>query len=138
MRLARGSSELTQARLPTCSLPPALLDCRPSNPQLLLCLLALLLGGTTSGRVGCLSLPVVAGEQCWGLPHFLRAARTRDARQSPSRRSSEPGSWACSRSGGADPEGRESHSYMLREGPGCACDLSVNLGFAWLTARGLL
>lgn len=32
----------------------------------------------------------------------------------------------------------ESCSSTLREGPVCAGDLSVNLGFAWLTARELL
>lgn len=80
MRLARGSNELTRARLPTCSLPPALLDCRLSNPVLLLCLLVLLPGETDPGRVGCLSLCVVADEQCWGLPSLLRAASTCNAR----------------------------------------------------------
>lgn len=125
----RGVGPPVNSHRPACppapsATPPAPLERIPSTP-VLLCLLALSPVRRDPVWVGCL---VVMDEQCQeGLPiSFLRAARTWNARLS--RRSEGYGGWTVLRA--------ESHSSTLREGPGC--DPSVNLGSAWLKARGLL
>lgn len=130
LSLAGGAVNSHRPACPPAAWPPALLECIPSTPVLLLCLLALWPVGTDFGRVGCL---LVVDEQCegWGVvsPSFLRAAWTWNARETLSRRSKEYKGWTVLRA--------ERHSSsMLREEPGC--DPSVNLGSIWLKAEGLL